>query len=59
MTRNTLERGTSTHNFLYSPYMADRWGRKLPIIIGCLLMIMGGFLGAFCKDYGSTCLLLG
>jgi MFS family permease len=38
--------------------MADRWGRKLPIIIGCLLMILGGFLGAFCKDYGSMYLLL-
>lgn len=33
--------------------MADRWGRKVPIIVGCLLMILGGFLGAFCKDYGS------
>lgn len=38
--------------------MADRWGRKIPIIIGCLLMILGGVLGAFCKDYDSTYLLI-
>lgn len=38
--------------------MADRWGRKFPIIIGCLLMILGGILGAFCKDYDSMYLLI-
>ncbi|KAJ5218589.1 uncharacterized protein N7498_000688 [Penicillium cinerascens] len=40
-------------SFPFVPFMADRWGRKTPIIIGCPLMILGGFLGAFCKNYGS------
>jgi MFS family permease len=35
-----------------SPFFADRWGRKLPIFLGCLLMILGGLLGAFCNGYG-------
>jgi MFS family permease len=41
------------HTDLYSPFIADRWGRKLPIVMGCVLMIFGGLLGAFCKNYGS------
>ncbi|KAJ5782311.1 hypothetical protein N7457_004085 [Penicillium paradoxum] len=34
------------------PFIADRWGRKLPIAIGCVLMIFGGLLGAFSTNYG-------
>lgn len=35
--------------------MADLWGRKVPIMLGCVLMILGGLLGAFCTNYGSAC----
>ncbi|GLI74372.1 hypothetical protein PoHVEF18_002609 [Penicillium ochrochloron] len=49
---NAIYQIGSLASFPFVPFMADRWGRKLPIIIGCLLMILGGFLGAFCKDYG-------
>jgi MFS family permease len=33
--------------------MADWWGRKFPIAVGCILMIFGGLLGAFANGYGS------
>ncbi|KAK2747033.1 hypothetical protein FQN55_005302 [Onygenales sp. PD_40] len=33
------------------PWIADRYGRRLPIAIGCLFMILGGLLGAFCNGY--------
>ncbi|ORY68878.1 general substrate transporter [Pseudomassariella vexata] len=26
------------------PYLADKWGRKLPIVLGCVIMIIGGIL---------------
>lgn len=49
----------SLMNSNYSPFMADLSGRKVPIAVGCLLMIWVGFLGAFCKDYASkSCSLL-
>lgn len=38
--------------------MADWWGRKLPIAVGCLLMIVGGLVGTFAKSYGSMCVPL-
>jgi MFS family permease len=34
--------------------MADHFGRKLPIAIGCLIMILGAFLSAFTDGFGST-----
>jgi len=34
------------------PYMADWWGRKVPIAVGCSIMVVGGFLGAFANGYG-------
>ncbi|KAG0645757.1 Lactose permease [Hyphodiscus hymeniophilus] len=34
------------------PYMADWWGRKIPIAVGCVLMIVGGFIGTFANGYG-------
>jgi hypothetical protein len=33
--------------------MADWWGRKVPIATGCVLMIVGGFVGTFANGYGS------
>lgn len=36
-----------------SPYMADHFGRKVPIITGCLIMILGAFLSAFTNGDGS------
>lgn len=44
---------------VYRPYMADWWGRKVPIVVGCLLMVLGGFLGAFCNGYGSKLCQIG
>ncbi|PGH15110.1 hypothetical protein AJ79_02636 [Helicocarpus griseus UAMH5409] len=38
--------------FLPVPFLADRYGRRLPIAIGCVFMILGGCLGAFCNNYG-------
>ncbi|KAL1972268.1 hypothetical protein VTN31DRAFT_7487 [Thermomyces dupontii] len=34
------------------PYMADWFGRKVPIMVGCVLMTLGGLLGAFANGYG-------
>ncbi|KAL3427202.1 hypothetical protein PVAG01_00711 [Phlyctema vagabunda] len=34
------------------PYMSDWWGRKIPIAVGCILMILGGLIGTFCNGYG-------
>jgi hypothetical protein len=36
-----------------TPYVADRWGRKIAITIGCLFMVLGGCLTAFTDSYGS------
>jgi MFS family permease len=33
--------------------MADWWGRKVPIAVGGVIMIIGGLLGAFANGYGS------
>lgn len=34
-----------------TPYVADRFGRKSGIIAGCILMILGGLVGAFCNGF--------
>jgi sugar porter (SP) family MFS transporter len=34
------------------PFMADKWGRRVPIGVGCIIMIIGAVLGAFGTDYG-------
>ncbi|KFY68292.1 hypothetical protein V496_01212 [Pseudogymnoascus sp. VKM F-4515 (FW-2607)] len=39
-------------SFFFTPYVADRWGRKFAITIGCLFMCVGGCLSAFCNSYG-------
>jgi len=40
-------------SFFITPYVADHYGRKTAIIIGCAFMILGGCLTAFCNGYGS------
>jgi MFS family permease len=40
-------------SFFITPYVADNYGRRPAIIGGCLFMIAGGFLTAFCNGYGS------
>lgn len=45
-------------SFFITPYVADHYGRKTAIIAGCLCMIVGGFLTAFCDGYGSEQLRL-
>jgi MFS family permease len=33
--------------------MADHFGRKIPIAVGCLIMILGAFLSGFTNGDGS------
>lgn len=40
-------------SFFIVPYMADILGRKPTIMIGCVIMIAGAFVSAFCNGYGS------
>ncbi|KAH8805984.1 general substrate transporter [Xylogone sp. PMI_703] len=35
-----------------TPYITDRWGRKITIATGCLFMVLGGCLSAFTNGYG-------
>lgn len=41
-------------SFFITPYIADHFGRRPAIILGCIFMICGGFLTAFCNGYGSA-----
>lgn len=45
-------------SFLIAPYVADNLGRKPGIIAGCVIMIAGSWISAFCNGYGSRCHLL-
>lgn len=45
-------------SFFITPYVADNYGRKVAIAIGCVLMIGGGFITAFCNGWGSEHILL-
>ncbi|KAI1102702.1 sugar transporter-like protein [Jackrogersella minutella] len=38
-------------SFFLTPYVADNWGRKTSIFIGCVFMILGGCISAFCNGY--------
>ncbi|KAI0133789.1 general substrate transporter [Xylariales sp. AK1849] len=38
-------------SYFIAPYVADHHGRKLAIVIGCLFMVLGGCLTAFCSGY--------
>lgn len=40
-------------SFFIVPYMADKLGRKPTIMIGCLIMIAGAMISAFCNGYAS------
>lgn len=40
-------------SFFVTPYLADRFGRKPVIMVGCVLMIIGAMLTAFSTGYGS------
>ncbi|KAL2017432.1 hypothetical protein VTK56DRAFT_2088 [Thermocarpiscus australiensis] len=42
----------SITSFFITPYVADHLGRRPAIISGCLCMIVGGLLTAFCNGYG-------
>ncbi|KAK3901823.1 general substrate transporter [Staphylotrichum tortipilum] len=39
-------------SFFITPYVADHYGRRPAIIMGCIFMIAGGFLTAFCNGIG-------
>lgn len=38
-------------SFFITPYVTDHFGRKPAIVIGCVFMICGGCLTAFCNGY--------
>jgi sugar porter (SP) family MFS transporter len=38
-------------SFFFVPYMADHFGRKPTIMIGCVIMIVGSMISAFCNGY--------
>lgn len=39
-------------SFFLTPYVADNYGRKTAIFIGCCFMVVGGCLTAFTNSYG-------
>jgi MFS family permease len=43
----------SITSFFVTPYSADLLGRKPTIMIGCVIMIIGGAISAFCNGFGS------
>lgn len=49
---NAIYQIGSLVSFPLVPYMADWWGRRVPIACGGALMVLGGFLGAFANSYG-------
>lgn len=38
-------------SFFITPFIADHYGRKVAIILGCILMVGGGCMTAFCNGY--------
>ena len=44
-------------SFLITPYVADRFGRRPTIMVGCVLMVIGSMLTAFSTGYGSKTIL--
>jgi sugar porter (SP) family MFS transporter len=49
---NSIYQIGSIASFPFAPYLCDHYGRKVPIAIGCLIMILGAFLSAFCNGTG-------
>ena len=43
----------SVLSFFITPFIADNYGRRPAIFIGCTIMMAGGFLTAFCNGYAS------
>jgi len=43
----------SVLSFFITPFIADNYGRRTAIFIGCTIMMAGGFLTAFCNGYAS------
>jgi len=41
----------SIASFFIVPYMADWWGRRLPITVGCVIMVLGGIISTVGKDW--------
>lgn len=46
-------------SFFITPYVADNYGRKNAIIAGCIFMIGGGCLTAFCDGWARKCASMG
>lgn len=40
-------------SYFITPYVADKFGRKPTIMVGCLFMILGSCISAFTNGYGS------
>ena len=51
---NMFTIGSIVSMFIVPP-ITDRWGRKPPIIGGCVFMIVGGIISALAKNYGTLC----
>ncbi|KFY75782.1 hypothetical protein V499_04254 [Pseudogymnoascus sp. VKM F-103] len=49
---NSIYQIGSIASFPVAPFMADHFGRKVPIAVGCIIMIVGAFLSAFTNGYG-------
>ncbi|KFY45409.1 hypothetical protein V495_03000 [Pseudogymnoascus sp. VKM F-4514 (FW-929)] len=49
---NSIYQIGSIASFPFAPFMADYFGRKIPIAVGCIIMIVGAFLSAFTDGYG-------
>ncbi|KEY73196.1 hypothetical protein S7711_04162 [Stachybotrys chartarum IBT 7711] len=49
---NAIYQIGSIASFPVAPYMADHFGRKIPIAVGCLIMILGAFLSGFTNGDG-------
>lgn len=41
----------SIGSFFIVPYIADWFGRRIPIAVGCIIMIVGGIISTFGKDW--------
>ena len=43
----------SIMSFFITPYIADHYGRKMAIGLGCGFMVSGGLITGCCTGYGS------